>query len=623
MRLIQTFLIFLVAFNPAHFARADSTNARTAVSTAQSIPTVIQTYLGNPNSTKGCSTDSQVDCLDLYENFCKKLYAPGNEGNISLRAGDKQWDIQLGKTKTGLDNSFVALAKAKIFARESLPADFRKYLEKEGYFQKLQKYLNGKAKSEESLEEQNEDALLASALSSIWNNSITAAARERTDKIHPGYHSLTYIPPTWDKDATKISDELTAEIHGDIWKNNPKWKEIENSFALVKAEYLKMLRENTKLTPEVKKDWIARISTVALSLPGADPKDQGDDADACATTENNAFYSPSTHSLTVCAGDFNSMDQLLTMGHEISHSLDPGTTALLQQLGSDLGKGLQAVQKQLCDSTSPACPSAWTALKSQFNTDLANFPLPIVQNEAFLSCLKSQEASDPINPETIKDSAKSDATEKFSDNADSHFFLDLSIPELTLNDGRSYPNPGYLKPYCDVQDRHFRLTASSDLGTIFAAEYACGDSQKPQADRLSAAMASAKDYYQQITEKAIPLGGKFSTNEEMVNAGFAENVKERFADSMGLRVSARIIKSQKYPSIEQKRDEFLSAAADMCDPPSDETKYPAEATVEKAYSTEPHSLNSARRHEYLIQPIREAIDCKLDDESLTRDCNQI
>ena len=615
-------LLFLSAAGPS--AHADPITSQSAVQTTQNVSAAVDHYLGGSKGGNTCApNDGPVDCLDLYENFCKKLYAPGNEGNLTLKAGNQEWDLGFGKTKNELDKTFLAEANGKILARDSLPPDFKSLLEKQNYFNKLQKFLKSKASSVESIDEQTDDGLLSGQLSSIWNGSIAAVAKARTDQIHPGYHNATYVPPLWDHDATKITNGLKAEIHADIWKDNPKWKEVQKDFDLVKAEYLKMLEENPKLTPDVKKDWMARISTISLSLPGADPKNQGDEADSCASTEENAFYSTETHSLTVCAGLFNSMDPIFVMSHEISHSLDPGSTALLQELNSDLGKGLKLVEKQLCASTSPACPSSWTALKAQLQTDLANYPKPEVQNESFLSCLKSQDASDPINLQTLKDSAKSKTIQLFSDNADAHFFLDYAIPDLTLNDGKSYPNPEYLKPYCEYQDWRLSPTSNVSLGAIFSAEYACEDPQKTGADRLSAAMATAKIYYQQISEKAIPLGGKFSTNSEMVNAGFAENVQERFADSMGLRVTSRILKNEKDLSTEQKRDKFLAAGANFCDPPSDETKYPAEANVEKGYSNEPHSLNGARRRELLIRPIREAIDCKLDDGSLTRDCDQI
>lgn len=127
------------------------------------------------------------------------------------------------------------------------------------------------------------------------------------------------------------------------------------------------------------------------------------------------------------------------------------------------------------------------------------------------------------------------------------------------------------------------------------------------------AIDSSRQLQQQIEEKTFAFGGPFSKRKEMISAGLAEDSEERFADSMGYNVFARILK--KTSSIEQRRNLYYAASAKFCLEPSLKENFPEKAQIEKEYSLEPHSMGKKRRTEILIAPIRAALGC-------TKDFNQ-
>ena len=97
--------------------------------------------------------------------------------------------------------------------------------------------------------------------------------------------------------------------------------------------------------------WLARIKTLSLVLPGSMPEIADQD---CTSTTINAYYYSHLNVLTVCAGDFNSEDILLTLAHEMSHALDIDRSLYLFFQGSRMSVNLNSINKQLCDFPKPS-----------------------------------------------------------------------------------------------------------------------------------------------------------------------------------------------------------------------------------------------------------------------------
>ncbi|MFW1406218.1 hypothetical protein ACEV85_23505, partial [Vibrio parahaemolyticus] len=64
----------------------------------------------------------------------------------------------------------------------------------------------------------------------------------------------------------------------------------------------------------------------------------------------NAYYYRYLNVITVCAGDFNSEDIVLTLAHEMAHALDISRSFYLQKVNSELGVAQKEIRDQVCNA---------------------------------------------------------------------------------------------------------------------------------------------------------------------------------------------------------------------------------------------------------------------------------
>ena len=81
-------------------------------------------------------------CSAMLEAFCRDIYSTENRGNVDISlGGGAKTSLRAGETANGFSQTYMNYQNALIASKERLPKDFRTYLDRSGYFEKLQKYL--------------------------------------------------------------------------------------------------------------------------------------------------------------------------------------------------------------------------------------------------------------------------------------------------------------------------------------------------------------------------------------------------------------------------------------------------------------------------------------------------
>jgi hypothetical protein len=610
MRKLKTNLVLLTAISILPISGWSEELRKTA---GQNIVQTLQTINPpkNPTSpTTGCGPESQVPgCSAMLENFCSELVSPTHKGSQDLTIQGKPVAIRFGTAKNGQNETFYAFEKAKFDNQKDLPPDLYQKLTRRGYFAGLKKILDNNFNGSPTKRQEFEQNRQLSQLSSIWNQCMEDIALARTEKLHPGYSDMRQIPREWQDEFSKQKAELDRAAFKAIWEKSPGWKKVVSEFAFVKEQYIKDLEDDPKLSKELKDDWIKRIKSVEIAMPGAD--EDASDEPNCAIDLVNGFYNRITNKITVCAGYFNGTEIQSLFAHEFSHALDNNRTMVLFQRNSELAKRLNQMTALVCKNAPlPKCPSEWTHLKSEMQKladQLDNFKPQVPE---LFSCLQYKDIKETPSAEFLQQTAKSVAIQDAGEFSSNDAFFSLVSRELVLDDGQKIPNANYLNPCGNKTPELDNVLPQEHMKTFFTLEYICDSSGKSGPARNSAAVASAKRFQALIAEKIIPMGGKFSSNDYMIKNGYAEPPEERFADIRGSKVFARILKSMPLP--EDRKKAFFANTAEKCTRPSLMSAYPEDAQAFHIHSLETHSIGKQRRFELMNEPIRNALGCAKD-----------
>ncbi len=197
--------------------------------------------------------------------------------------------------------------------------------------------------------------------------------------------------------------------------------------------FKKVVSDQKHLAPELKKDWLARLDSIKLMIPGADPEvDMGN----CFRDEANAYYYREENYITVCAGDFNSEEIEQTIAHEMAHALDVGRTRYLYQVNSPVGSVLDDIKNMSCDRTQFSCEK-WTTTKAAFPSHLNYLMAFKPQVKEFNQCLQEKQVKSSIPDDYLARVARESVEGTVSDLAKRNVFLRVISPELPLPNGTS------------------------------------------------------------------------------------------------------------------------------------------------------------------------------------------
>lgn len=560
-----------------------------------------------PAKSECCVAEEVPGCSKTVEKYCDELYSNENKGNSSTKTSKGTIEQRFGDLPNGFNAAEYEYQLAKLSHADRFPADFKAALDGKSYFEKLKSLLTSRTQAPKARLEWLKMNRQIAEVARIYNETMTEVVLARTERLHPGYDKADPAPVQWSNDNARLENELSVELYRAIWAGSPGWQKVEKEFSAIRAAYLEELKEMKGITEDVRKDWIARISSVELEIPGTNP-DRVDHE--CASVEKNAFYSTTRNKMVVCGGIFNATEFGAILGHELSHALDIDRSKRVFMAQTPLWSRLSGFSKAICSAEKPACPAGWKETRAQFQPlaqALDGFRPQVPQ---YLSCLQYRKITHVASPKSIKEIAETRANEIFGDLADEGKLLLLASPEIVKSDGTKEPNPNYLNP-CGKDGFSEQKMFLSDVGeTLFALEYLCDSSETSPAGKVTKAGNSAIALQALLLEKSIPMGGAFSDSGTLAANGLAEDPSERFADGMGYRVFARYLK--KNVAAEDRMKVYLANTAFFCDKPSLEREHPEVTQAQKEFSFEPHSDGKQRRLETLVPEIRAAVGCKKD-----------
>jgi hypothetical protein len=553
-------------------------------------------------------------CSAISEKYCDELYDDEHQGNADIVANDSVLKVRLGKNKTGFSYGKAGFEVAKWLAQNKLPKTLLEFLNQYHYFDLLKKYLRTKPIADSTPDEALETDLIEKEAAAIWNWALEQTI-DRETEFEAKVAGIEKPSIKYEILLSRVSRRVRTNIYDIIWSNSDDWKAIAAQFEKVRIAFLQEIEEEPKLNREIKASWTETIKSIKIVPPSSDPDIEDRD---CAEHEPNAYYYREKNVFTVCAGLIFGSEISGIVAHEIAHSLGIERTRREHLRQSAHFQEMKTLQAQVCNAESPrSCPPAWSQFKKSFTSNLdfllKQFDPPV---QPLLSCLQynaRELKAWPPSEADFKNLAEIRAKLQVSRGAANHLFFRLSKPRLALETGEESANPYYLNP-CELSDwkeSSYVPGSAWDLYFFFSAAHLCGDQTKSSAEQLDSAIVEARAVYSEVLQRVIPLARNFSSDVDLTGRGYSEDSEERFADFLGFRVLARLLKSES-PVV--RRAKYFSNISNFCEPHSSHKKYPDEMQAEKKHDLEPHSAGLRRRQETLVKPLREILNCAQDFE---------
>lgn len=552
----------------------------------------------------------QIGCQAMVQNFCGQLYSPDAQGNLQIRDTTQSYRTALGSTRNDFDAARYAFHKARLQKRQLLPRDLKASLERREFFSHLSRLLSRPARSKMDIESKFEFEDLESRVDSVWSLAIKETVSRRIERRFPGTFRLknAEVPQHIDIEVSRVRGKLWAEISLALWKGHPNWKSVEDDFENLKAAYIEVI-DGLKLTSPVKAAWKLKLQSIRLALPGEDPVTANQE---CISTTRNAYYYRYLNSVTVCAGYFTGGGQILTLAHELAHSLDFSSRMIDLQQSSTLMERLHSLKADVCSTKPDFDCGSWTEFKSAFDENLKSLPASDFEAREVHSCLHKASLSRELDDEVIEEKASDSIRKRFSEFATNSTYFRLTNPEIKNAKGHLVKNPSYLNPCAGEVWDIGKYALDSDFVSLvfFTAAYRCSEEQG--AARLRAAIIESKEMNERLLASVMKSEGPFSARDELQSEGYSSPSTERFADRIGSYAVAKYL--EKFPSVESRRAIYLASSFWLCEKPTlkaenlDQFKALNEFIIDRGA----HAESDSRIADWLSPPIREALHCTKD-----------
>ena len=134
------------------------------------------------------TTAQAPQCKYLLDAYCNYLYSPEAQGNLEVKQAQTSIKILQGDTPNEFSQVFFHYSQAKLRNIASLPADFRKVLERHSYFEKLRAFLERRPRSKMSLTQRLTSESADYELGSIWLSAVNETVISRMVVKYPGSH---------------------------------------------------------------------------------------------------------------------------------------------------------------------------------------------------------------------------------------------------------------------------------------------------------------------------------------------------------------------------------------------------------------------------------------------------
>jgi len=553
-------------------------------------------------------------CKDMVDDYCSHLYSPEVSGNLLIPRASRPIQILRGETANQLPQVFVKYSLAKIRNRYKLPTDLQERLNQLSYFEKLVTLIRRTPIGKMSLSDRLYTERLESELDFIWDSAINQTVVIRMSRKFPGYHQISErtMPIEYGLEKRRDRRILISEISRILWNEDANWKRVEDEFRQLKLTFLTLF-DRLEISDEVRKNWRKKILTVELVLPGSFPEIADEE---CSTTNVNAYYYKNLNLITVCAGDFNSEDIVLTLAHEMSHALGADGDLLTYLSSSNLSQKMVRLRDTVCETSEQHrkkfnCQD-WADFKQSLNSDLMEIGAFKPQLPEFNRCLKKGVTTQNLSKTEAARVGNSIATARLSDLASANVFLRIIEKRVPMRSGRLQNNPNFMNPCGYYLWSSKKESLDDELYTLvfFTAEYQCSEGTKNE--RLKGAIEIAKTLSSQVLTSVIEREGEFSSRPELVSEGFSSPPFERFADVMGAYAVSQYL--QKFQDLTERRSKYLASATWLCGEPSLETHFPEESKIEQSYNLEPHAQRENRKLEMFTEPLRQTLQCHQDFE---------
>jgi hypothetical protein len=550
-------------------------------------------------------------CLEMFDDYCDSLYGPSSPGNLVIQK-QKGTPIHVlqGKTGNGLHQVAYELARSKLRKKDELPKDFANMLKSHRYFERLEKMILREPFEKMNLADRLEAHELESEVEHTWELAIRNTMILRLTRRFPEFPKVPsdMMPPEMRHYERMERRQLLSEISRVLWKHHPNWTRVVSTFEKLRGKYLALI-QRLPMDDELKKSWSERIRTLSLALPGSIPEIHDQD---CSSTTMNAFYYPNFHAITLCAGDFNSEDHLVTLAHEMSHALDLDSMRYQFFKNSRISRKLSALSGLQCTHPRKALSCEdWRRFKDESDDDieqLGTFAPPLPE---FNRCLKKSQGTRKLDPETIRRFAASAVRERIRELAEEEAFIRVTQPKLPLRDGKRAPNPSYLDPCLYLQSHWKNEDLDGELSylTVFLAEHHCSTEEDP-AERLKKALEFTRRLMEEVEVGMITSEGEFSERKALIEEDYSSPTSERFADVMGSLVVADTLKDLQ--GTWDRRMTFLAGNSWQCPGPSLSTEFPKESEVLRKYLLDSHTDGDERKMDLFSEPVRNALSCDAD-----------
>lgn len=548
-------------------------------------------------------------CKFLLDSYCNQLHSPESQGNISVKRSKGPIEIRQGSTENGFSEAYFRYSEAKMRNRYQLPADFRRVLDRSNYFGKLKLFLSRLPRTKMSLQDRLTSENADFELGYIWSAALNEAVLLRMSQKFPGFHNLPEksVPVEYNLESRRVRRQLISDISTGLWKGDKNWNDVQEGFEKLRLGFMRMI-PRLDIDEDIKSDWVQRIKDVQLVLPGSLPAIADEE---CSTVRANAYYYTYLNLITVCAGDFNSEDTLLTLAHEMAHALGIDRTRYLFAIRSEFGQRLAGLRHNICQPEAFSCEK-WAEYKNNFSNTLGSLDGYEPELPDFQRCLKQRPTARTLGTNELERFARSFVNDRISDLASSNRFVRITKEKIPMKDRKEQKNPNYLNPCNYYLWSQGEEPIDDELTTLlyFTAEYRCSSGK--EATRIKEAIELSKEMTTKLMEKTLKIEGEFSARNVLEREGFSSPPFERFADVVGSYAMSELL--NELPEVWDRRNVFLASNSWQCVAPSIASDFPEETSVENEYIFSSHALGEQRRKEIFSEPLRQALSCEKDFE---------
>lgn len=526
--------------------------------------------------------DAKPSCSRLGDDICLKLNNAVSGGNL---------EFENSRFYTGVsEKSYLTMAykmnlQALIESRTRLPRDLRP--KAEPILRKMEAYLSTEFGSMGWLRnlQEIEDEFFR-ALRKTAEARVSLAGPEKRQNIK------------------NVITDLKNEVLEAKYSNHPNWKRVEKVYHQVKEDLLAEISEMS-ISEELREQLRARVRAVELSLPYPDPRKIYPWPN-CSEDSDNAFYDPSFHKLSVCAGLFNSFQDesalAYVIAHELGHAIDISRQAEMRLARSDVGKALS----RFCNAKGPAMSCAeWKGIRGKLIArprSISISPAPFDKLGACLKPLKGlrrwdskklREAADQMAADVMENASYLDASENSAFQSNFEALATVSSNEFYMGPavlrGRSFATAG-------TNGCRFDMTYEVLTQILFCSGYG-GLAPSARGPAFQKALQETEQIHRVLFDHWFRECGR--NCPELVQDSLSRDVEEQLSDWYAHRVMVRYLKREE--SLLSRRDIASRALARFC------------ASESSLNSDSPYSTDVQRRRSFFDREISDLVGCERDE----------